>query len=323
MRKFLFIILILIANQMFSQDINDHLLLYYPFNGSASDASGNNYNGTPYAVSYGPDRFGNPNSAAYFNGTNSYVNFPNLTALKSSLPVSFSFWIKYNNNNYQNQVVFNTSFEDNRSSGVWFNSTSSSNSYAANYGDGSSSYTSATRRTYVSDESIIANQWHQVVVIVSGPTDMQIYIDCHEGGGYFSGSGGNLFYSLTPGCIGRHDRDLSLPADYLFGYIDDFRYWNRALTTAEVNQLCTTLSTEEQLASSNAISIVPNPASDRIHIVTNQTDLQSIVIYDVLGNEVLHSDYQADLNISNLSKGVYIVKVSSDTAFYSTKIIVH
>lgn len=323
MRKFLFIVVTLIANQLFSQNISDHLLLYYPFNGNANDASGNNYNGTSNAVTYGADRFGTPNAAAYFNGSNSFVNFPNTNALKTSLPVSFSFWIKYSNNNYQNQVVFNTSFEDNRSSGVWFNSTNSSNSYAANYGDGSASYTSATRRTYVSDESIVSNTWHHVVVIVSGPTDMQIYIDCHEGGGYFSGSGGNLFYSLTPGCIGRHDRDLSLPADYLMGFVDDFRYWNRALTSAEVAQLCSTLSTEEQIATTDTLNLYPNPASDIIHIDTNLNDLQTIVIYDALGSEVLRTNYQQEVSVSNLSKGIYFVKINGVSTSYTKKLIIN
>ncbi|MEC4049686.1 LamG-like jellyroll fold domain-containing protein [Flavobacterium sp. SUN046] len=323
MKKFLLIVLVLLANNLFSQNITDNLLLYYPFNGNTNDTSGNGNNGTSYGVTYGPDRFGNANSAAYFNGTNNFVNFPNVASLKTSLPVSFSFWVKYANMYYQNQVIFNTSFENDRSSGVWFNSTSSSGCYAANYGDGSYAYTSATRRTYVSDTSINANIWHHVLVIVNGPDDMKIYIDCQEDGGYFSGSGGSLVYSITPGCIGRHDRDLALPPDYFKGYIDDFRYWNRALTVSEVGQLCSTLSTEEQLVTTDIFNVYPNPASDVIRFETNLTDLQSIVIYDAMGNEVLHSNYQSELAISSLSKGIYFIKVNSESATLSKKLIIN
>ena len=44
------------------------LIAYYPFNGNADDASGNGHNGTVSGATLGADRFGNPNSAYYFDG---------------------------------------------------------------------------------------------------------------------------------------------------------------------------------------------------------------------------------------------------------------
>ena len=60
--------------------LTNGLIAYYPFNGNANDASGNGNNGTVYGATLTADRFGNPNSAYYFNGTNNYITaaIPNL-----------------------------------------------------------------------------------------------------------------------------------------------------------------------------------------------------------------------------------------------------
>lgn len=52
----------------------------YPFSGNANDASGNGHHGTVVNAVLTSDRFGNANSAYYFNGVDSYIdlgqNFP-------------------------------------------------------------------------------------------------------------------------------------------------------------------------------------------------------------------------------------------------------
>ncbi|MBS1655247.1 MAG: hypothetical protein JSU05_10415, partial [Bacteroidetes bacterium] len=55
-------------------NLNTGLVGYYPFNGNANDASGNNNNGlTQNGVQLTSDRFGNANSAYYFDGTDDYI----------------------------------------------------------------------------------------------------------------------------------------------------------------------------------------------------------------------------------------------------------
>src|SRR5690606_41697402 len=82
--------------------------------GDTNDSSINGNDGINFGATFANDRFGNPNSAIYFDGVNDYVNFPNISELKPDLPISFSFWIKYESYNSDDRDVFNTSFEEDR-----------------------------------------------------------------------------------------------------------------------------------------------------------------------------------------------------------------
>ena len=310
----------------FSQNLNSGLLLDYAFNGNTNDRSGNANHGQAFQITYRPDREGNANSAAYFNGVNAYVNFPNVSTLKVPLPVSFSFWVKYANaTNYQTQTVFNTSFESNRSTGVWFNATSSGNRYAVNFGDGSYDYTEDTRNTYVSTAAIDSDEWHQVVVIVRSASNMKIYIDCEDQGGNYSGYGAGLVYSLMPGCIGRHDRSLTQAENYFQGSIDDFRYWNRALTVNEVNVLCNqgALAVADVTMSKDQKFVVfPNPADSYIAIKTSLEGEKNISIYNALGKQVYAGAYTETIDTSNFGSGIYFIKLNSEHETETQKIII-
>ncbi|MFD2823060.1 LamG domain-containing protein, partial [Lacinutrix iliipiscaria] len=235
--KLIYIIFFLVCTNLFPQDLNDNLLLHYSFNGDVIDASINDNHGVNFGATFGIDRLGNPNSAIYFDGVNDYINFPNTAQLKPELPISFSFWIKYESFSLDDREVFNTSFEEDRNTGVFFNSQASTGNYAINFGDGSYSYLSSTRRSFVTNVAIDTNVWHHIIIIVNSATNMKIYVDCLENGGSYSGTGGALQYSTGPGCIGRHDRDLGVPANYFKGAIDDFRYWDRALTDDNIAEL--------------------------------------------------------------------------------------
>jgi len=230
---FTFLQLLLLAN-VFSQNLEDDLLLYYPFDGNFNDLSGNGFNATNFGAVLGEDRFGNPNSACHFDGVDDFINLPNIADLKPALPVSFSFWIKYETTGYR--PVFNTSFEEDKSSGVYFNSNSMGN-YSVSFGDGSNFYASSTRSTFISEANAARDEWHLIIVVVESSGQMKIFEDCKEYGGTYSGTGGDLQYSTTAGSIGRHDRNTNTLADFFEGIIDEFRYWNRALNDEDIIEL--------------------------------------------------------------------------------------
>ena len=59
--------LLLLGTGIVYADITTGLIAYYPFSGNAVDTAGGN-NGTVYNATLTTDRFGNPDSAYYFNG---------------------------------------------------------------------------------------------------------------------------------------------------------------------------------------------------------------------------------------------------------------
>ena len=57
------------------------------------------------------------------------------------------------------------------------------------------------------------------------------------------------------------------------------------------------------------ISIYPNPVSDIVYIDGSSSQLK-IVVFDILGKQVLNKSNTNTINVSLLSKGVYFIKVS-------------
>lgn len=326
MRGRIFILLFLLIGKSFSQDLSDNLLLYYSFNNNVLDYSGNYYNGVSSGVSFVADRHGNDHSAVYFDGIDDYINFPNIIELKPNLPISFSFWIKYDDLTYENSTVFNTSFEEDVNSGVYMNIQSSTGKYQISYGDGSNSYSSSTRRTFTSNSIIDPNNWHHIAIVVNSQNDMKIYVDCANNNGSYSGTGGSLQYSGFPGVLGRHDRSLSNPADYFKGAIDDFRYWDRSLTEQEIDILCNDRLNIDNytIGSDVSVKVFPNPSvSGKFNIETNYNNFTKVEVYNTLGNLVFKSNYKSQIDLSQLSKGMYYLSIYGVEKSVNKKIIIN
>ena len=323
MKQLLLLIILMTALPMFPQDLNDHLLLSYPFDGNTNDISGNGNNGIPFGVGYGPDRFGNPNSACYFNGIDNYVNFPNLSILKPNLPVSFSFWVNYASTDYNKQVIFNTSFEENRCTGVWFNSSLANNTHAINFGNGNYFYAPESRNTLVCYKQVALNVWKHIVVVVNSDTDMKMYISCLDNPGVYTGTGGSLVYSDTPGCIGRHDRDLSASPGYFNGLIDDFRYWDRALTVDDITALCANLSVSESDFHKNNLVVYEDEAQQTLEFATNLEGSKQVSIYNSIGQEVYIDNFKSSINVAAFTSGMYYVTLKSNGIVLTKKVIIH
>ena len=72
------------------------------------------------------------------------------------------------------------------------------------------------------------------------------------------------------------------------------------------------------------LSLYPNPVSNGKVYITSKNDLdKNIIIFDVLGKKVLQTTMSSkELNISNLSPGVYIIKIDEEQATATRKLIV-
>ena len=72
------------------------------------------------------------------------------------------------------------------------------------------------------------------------------------------------------------------------------------------------------------LNLYPNPVSNGKVYISSKNDLdKNIIIFDVLGKKVLQTTMiSKELNISNLSPGVYIIKIDEEQATATRKLIV-
>jgi hypothetical protein len=82
---------------------------------------------------------------------------------------------------------------------------------------------------------------------------------------------------------------------------------------------CNILSIDENHIS-NEFEIYPNPATSIINIKT-QLKVDKIEVYDIYGKLILTNLNTKDINIENLSSGIYIAKIYSDNRIGSKKIM--
>nr|WP_315149242.1 T9SS type A sorting domain-containing protein [uncultured Flavobacterium sp.] len=80
----------------------------------------------------------------------------------------------------------------------------------------------------------------------------------------------------------------------------------------------------QQDASIEGLNLYPNPVSvGKVYITTSKDLEKDIIIFDVLGKKVLQTKINTkELNISNLSPGVYIIKITEEGSTSSRKLIV-
>jgi hypothetical protein len=83
-------------------------------------------------------------------------------------------------------------------------------------------------------------------------------------------------------------------------------------------------SKPQESASIEGLNLYPNPVSNGKVYITSKNDLdKDIIIFDVLGKKVLQTSISSkELGISNLSPGVYIIKINEGEATATRKLIV-
>jgi len=74
-------------------------------------------------------------------------------------------------------------------------------------------------------------------------------------------------------------------------------------------------------SSVHSLNIYPNPVKDILHVTLNNSGLKSVTIYDLNGRQVSVTKGNNDVDVSQLPKGNYVVRVESDKEVKSFKII--
>ncbi len=94
-----------------------------------------------------------------------------------------------------------------------------------------------------------------------------------------------------------------------------------------VNNLCSNLSGIEDLSTEHSISIYPNPSNGifQFNLENIQSVKANLQIYNILGEMVYAATtekQQIQIDLSSLSKGIYLVKVYESTKIYTQKITI-
>jgi acetyl esterase/lipase len=66
--------------------------------------------------------------------------------------------------------------------------------------------------------------------------------------------------------------------------------------------------------------IYPNPATENVHLQTNNENIKSIKIFNVHG-QLIREYFTNDFSVSNLPDGIYFVTVQTDNSIYTNKLI--
>lgn len=147
------------------------------------------------------------------------------------------------------------------------------------------------------------NQWYDCKMVVDfANSAITYYLD------------GELIYTGNKWSAATKVGNIAITNDNYesSAFFDEVTYFDPALSVQTFNE--------------NVVSVYPNPAKDVVNIKnTIDTQLNSVEITDINGRVVknvnLNSVTEAQVNISDLSTGVYMMKIVSDNGSVTKKIV--
>ncbi|MCX6257836.1 MAG: hypothetical protein NTW49_08085 [Bacteroidia bacterium] len=291
--------------------IDSGLVAYYPFNGNADDLSGNNNNGTAYGAVLTTDRFGNPNSAYYFDGVDDRIFVNSSASLNVPNSISISAWFKTNdpvihiNNDNDGIIVGKHHTVWNRQYDI---SASEGNSI---YGQADGYYFKIFNQsdnynmTGTGIDCFYDNIWHMITGTYDSDSGiMKIFID------------GVLINSLAVGMFNLEQTSVpftigcylgsstgSVLRGFFHGSIDDVRVYTRAISECEITYLYYGTDTCNGLAVElSQDTICPNTST-----TVNIQNSQPVISYQLysetnsIGNPVTGTGNTISLNTGNIS----------------------
>ena len=207
------------------------LVGWWPFNGNANDQSGNGNNGTVNGAIFSSDRNSLPSSACSLYGTNDYIEISTSNGQFDSQQYTFSYWFR------SNQLATSTSGGINVNPAI-ISRLNSGGPSAVNpnwidnfvvYEIGGSNHFNAPKNYGATGaNTTLGNVWRNIVFCIRNDSTIT-YLNGNKISSVLNV--GLINFQSYPIRIGRSKytywKDLS-------GEIDDFGYWNRALTSQEI-----------------------------------------------------------------------------------------
>ncbi len=309
-------------------DITTGLVARYPFDGDANDASGNNNHGSLVGpVVSTTDRFGLPNRAYSFNGSNTYILVPGSPSLNSpATGCTQAGWV----------LQYGVSQVGSGFNPLIMKSTEVGNAFM---------YRMVTNPTYFgaafnnwnthlsAGQATPLNEWHHFATVFNGST-IKFYYD-----GALLGSQNMVM------TIATDNRALTIGADVpgileIFnGKIDDVCIYNRALTDADITELYNQGTPTAVSGSTPSFWLghsFPNPmsAGSRVEFSLSSAENIQLDVFDVAGRRVRslesgvraagqHSaswDGRAE-DGSQAPSGVYVFRLKSGNHKLTTRMV--
>jgi hypothetical protein len=128
---------------------------------------------------------------------------------------------------------------------------------------------------------------------------------------------GHLRVNVTPNCVTVDFIRAYLPADTVSGLHHNgevaFTYSVGACNTSGV----------KNINESNAVSIFPNPAKDKLAIRLNEgTEKYQISLFNTIGQNILKS-FSNNLDVSHVPNGMYLVNIKTEKFEVNKKVIIN
>lgn len=211
------------------------LLAWYPFSGNANNAYGTALNGIVLGPTLTTDRFGSPNSAYHFDGMLDHILIDTAFFNIGWSNFTISWWMNNDsinnpNNGNNDQCSFNTI----PFNGVAFDYNWGHNGkYMLLAGSVPTTFTWDILPGPVSNNSVTAHIWNHLVYQKQNDTVYSFYLN------------GVLDTTITSSILATNyfcrfilgNSDSTATTEGVWGKLDDYGIWNRALSSCEIQRL--------------------------------------------------------------------------------------
>jgi hypothetical protein len=317
---------LIFTTQIFAQTpLDSAIVACYPFNGNANDVSGNGNNGiVNNGAALTSDRFGTPNSAYVFNGTNQNIEIPNFEGKCNTPQLSISFWARSTAVKTQAAFLLGPDvFTSRLNISVYYTHSDNNLWTFYDYGD----LYNQGRLQNLGSPFPVGNAWDHFVFVYNYTTNSMKYYK--NGALVLAKTGASAF---TPVNAARGLFIGGTSNLYFNGKIDDIKIYKRELKQADVTALyansstCNVAASLNEITGSNKLTVFPNPAQNNLQI-SGISNLSECKIIDALGKEVFSAKYEDsisdyELTLPTLPKGIYMLEAIAQGKRYYSKVVI-
>jgi len=276
-------------------DPSNGLVAYYPMTGNGNNALGTGMNMTNNGATLTTDRFGNANSAYYFDGSSNLTTNFNTSGFEG---ISFSAWIKTSMTS-GNEILLQSP----NAFVVYINRFTTGHimaAFDANSGNNAS--------TDESTSDIATGNWEFVSGTNDG-TNTRIYVN------------GNLEATYAE-VLATYNSQVEIGGgvgsnvNQFVGSVDEVRIYERMLCDNEMLTLYNNSKSgiEPVSGKTENFEIYPNPSNGILNVESSFQGTATAIIFDVSGKQ-LYSGILPDklnkINLATQSKGLYFIKIQT------------